>query len=87
MLDLINIEECPAHEKNKSKDLIDALVGAVANLIESEDPIALGDEEDRFPVWGSMHARRSENQPKMPVEEKQLIDPDYAKFDNVFIDP
>ena len=55
MLDLINIEECPAHEKNKSKDLIDAL-GAVANLVESEDPIMLEEEGDRFPAWGSMHA-------------------------------
>ena len=51
MLDLINIEECPAHEKNKSKDLIDALVGAVANLVESEDPIMLEEEGDRFPAW------------------------------------
>jgi radical SAM protein with 4Fe4S-binding SPASM domain len=55
MLDLINIEECPAHEKNKSKDLIDAL-GAVANLVESEDPIMLEEEGDWFPAWGGMHA-------------------------------
>lgn len=47
----------------------------------------LGDGEDRFPVWGSMRVRGSENRPKPPVEESQLVDPHYAKFDNVFIDP
>jgi hypothetical protein len=87
MVNLIDIEGCPAHEKNKSKDLIDSLVGATANLIESEDPISLGDEEDRFPVWGSMHAGGPSDKPKPPIEEKQLIDPDYAKWDNVFMDP
>jgi hypothetical protein len=87
MVDLIDIENCPTHEKNKSKDLIDALVGAVANLVESEEPIILGDIEDRFPVWGSMHAGGASDRPKPPIEEKQLVDPDYAKFDNVFMDP
>ena len=87
MVNLIDIEGCPAHEKSKSKDLIDALVGAVANLVESEDPISLGDEEDRFPLWGSMRANVAANKPKPPVEEKQLIEPDFARFDNVFIDP
>jgi hypothetical protein len=87
MIDLIDIENCPTHERGKSKDLIDSLVGAVANLVESEDPIVLGEVEDRFPLWGSTHASSRDNRPKMPVEERQLIDPDYAKFDNVFIDP
>ena len=87
MLDLINIEECPAHEKNKSKDLIDALVGAVANLVESEDPIMLEEEGDRFPAWGSMHASRQDIRPKPPIEEKQLVEPTYDKGDKVFLDP
>ena len=87
MLDLIKIEECQAHEKNKSKDLIDALAGAVANLVESEDPIMLEEEGDRFPAWGSMHASRQDIRPKPPIEEKQLVEPTYGKGDNVFLDP
>ena len=86
MLDLINIEECPAHEKNKSKDLIDAL-GAVANLVESEDPIMLEEEGDRFPAWGSMHASCQYIRPKPPIEEKQLAEPTYGKADKLFLDP
>lgn len=42
---------------------------------------------DAYQSQHSMHASRAENRPKMPVEEKQLVDPDYAKFDNIFIDP
>ena len=87
MIDLIDIENCPSHEKGKSKDLIDAVVGAVANLVESEEPIYLGDEEERFPVWGSMHAGGASDRPKPPIEEKQLVEPDYARLDNVFMDP
>lgn len=80
MLDLINIEECPAHKKNKSKDLI-------ANLVESEDPIMLEEEGDRFPAWASMHASRQDIRPKPPIEEKQLVEPTYGKGDKVFLDP
>jgi hypothetical protein len=87
MVNLIDIEGCPAHERNKSKDLIDAHVGAVANLVESQDPIFLGEEEDRFPLWGSMHTSSRETRPKPPIEEKQLVEPGYAKYDNLFIDP
>jgi hypothetical protein len=87
MIDLIDVENCPSHEKGKSKDLIDSVVGAVANLVESEDSVMLGEPEDRFPVWGSMHAGGGDSRPKMPVEEKQLVEPDYAKLDNVFMDP
>jgi hypothetical protein len=66
MINLIDIEDCRAHEKAKSKDLIEALVGAVANLLESQDPISLGDEEDRFPVWGSIHAGGASDRPNPP---------------------
>jgi hypothetical protein len=74
-------------KRNKSKDLIDALVGAVANLVESEDPIMLEEEGDRFPAWGSMHASRQDIRPKPPIEEKQLVEPTYGKGDKVFLDP
>lgn len=90
MLELVNIEETPAHEKNKSKDLIDALVEAVANLVESENPIFLQKEGsfERFPVWGSMRAPSGKaGKPKPPVEEKQLVEPDFGKRDNIRIDP
>jgi hypothetical protein len=87
MIDLIDIENCPTHEKNKSKDLIDAMVGAVANLIESEESIYLGDLEDNFPVWGSMHQGGADSRPKPPVEERQLVEPGYARGDNIWIDP
>ena len=59
----------------------------VANLVESEDPIMLEEEGDRFPAWGSMHASRQDIRPKPPIEEKQLVEPTYGKGDKVFLDP
>jgi hypothetical protein len=55
--------------------------------VESEDPIMLEEEGDRFPAWGNMHASRQDIRPKPPIEEEQLVEPTYGKGDKVFLDP
>jgi hypothetical protein len=34
-----------------------------------------------------MHAGGAGSKPEPPIEGKQLVDDDYAKWDNVFMDP
>jgi hypothetical protein len=86
MLNLISIEERPDHERNYSKDLIDAVVGSVANLIESPENAVSFDEETMFPVFGSMHPSMKEKTPAMPVDEKSLIEKTHGISDNFFFE-
>jgi hypothetical protein len=86
ILQLIAVEEKPDHEKNGSKDMIDAIVGACANLIESTNLVPPPTEEELFPMMATMRGTGIAK-PKMPVDEKNLVEKDYAKRDNVFMNP
>ena len=87
MLELLNLEEKPDHDKNQTKDLIDAVVGAVANLVESENNDPEMEGLDHLPTFGSTHMTADSVRPKMPVGQENLIPPEYGKGDNVFFDP
>jgi len=86
ILQLISVEEKPDHEKNESKDMIDAIVGAVSNLIESTNLTAPPSEEELFPMMGTMRGTER-GRPKPPIDEQQLVEPNYARGDNVFFNP
>jgi hypothetical protein len=85
ILQLMSVEERPDHEKNESKDMIDAVVGACANLVESENLTPPLSEEELFPMVGSLRASREK--PKPPLTEQQLVEQTYTAGDNVFFDP
>jgi hypothetical protein len=85
ILQLMSIEEQPDHEKNESKDMIDAIVGACANLVESENLTPPPSEEELFPMVGSLRGGREK--PKPPLSEQQLVEKNYTAGDNVFFDP
>jgi hypothetical protein len=86
ILQLISVEEKPDHEKNESKDMVDAIVGACANLIESTNLTAPPSEEELFPMMGTMRGTER-NRPKPPISEQQLVEPSYARGDNIFFNP
>ena len=46
----------PGPRKEQERGPYGCFSKAVGNLVESEDPIMLEEEGDRFPAWGSMHA-------------------------------
>lgn len=85
MLELISIEEKPDHEKNQSKDLIDAIVGACNNLVESTNLMPPPLEDELFPMVPSRGDFEKKRKP--PVSEKNLVEPGYAKSDNIFFNP
>lgn len=88
MLDLLDGKGLPDHPKTGSKDLIDALVGAVANLVGAADNTPRLTEENFFPIFGSMRGGSDElNGFAPPVSEKNLYPANYGEQDDIFENP